>query len=63
MGKKWLPLESNPEVLNDFVSKLGYDTNKYSFCDVFGLDEVRLISPAVGSPAVGHHTYDVEHVV
>ena len=42
MGKKWLPLESNPEVLNDFVSKLGYDTSKYSFCDVFGLDEVRL---------------------
>ncbi len=40
MGKKWLPLESNPEVLNDFVSKLGYDTSKYSFCDVFGLDEV-----------------------
>lgn len=39
MGKKWLPLESNPEVLNDFVTKLGYDTTKYSFCDVFGLDE------------------------
>ena len=42
MGKKWLPLESNPEVLNDFVSKLGFDTTKYSFCDVFGLDAVRL---------------------
>lgn len=42
MGKKWLPLESNPEVLNDFVSKLGYDTSKYAFCDVFGLDEVRV---------------------
>lgn len=41
MGKKWLPLESNPEVLNDFVNKLGYDTSKYAFCDVFGLDEVR----------------------
>lgn len=39
MGKKWLPLESNPEVLNDFVNKLGYDTSKYAFCDVFGLDE------------------------
>lgn len=42
MGKKWLPLESNPEVLNDFVNKLGYDTSKYAFCDVFGLDEVRI---------------------
>lgn len=40
MGKKWLPLESNPEVLNDFVSKLGFDTSSYAFCDVFGLDEV-----------------------
>ena len=41
MGKRWLPLESNPDVLNDFVKKLGFDTSKYAFCDVYGLDEVR----------------------
>ena len=41
MGKRWLPLESNPDVLNDFVQKLGYSTKSYAFCDVFGLDEVR----------------------
>ena len=40
MVKRWIPLESNPEVLNDFTSKLGLDTSKYSFTDVYGLDEV-----------------------
>ena len=41
MGKRWLPLESNPEVLNDFAAKLGMATDKFKFCDVFGLDPVR----------------------
>ena len=45
MGKRWLPLESNPDVLNDFVQKLGFDISKYAFCDVFGLDEVRIAVP------------------
>jgi ubiquitin carboxyl-terminal hydrolase L3 len=40
MGKHWLPLESNPEVLNDFTSKLGLDVSQCSFQDVYGLDEV-----------------------
>lgn len=40
MGKKWLPLESNPDVLNDFTSRLGLDISKYSFHDVYGLDGV-----------------------
>lgn len=40
MGKKWLPLESNPDVLNDFSKKLGLDTSQYSFHDVYGLDPV-----------------------
>eukprot|EP00197_Chlamydomonas_leiostraca_P006148 CAMPEP_0202860686 /NCGR_PEP_ID=MMETSP1391-20130828/2315_1 /ASSEMBLY_ACC=CAM_ASM_000867 /TAXON_ID=1034604 /ORGANISM="Chlamydomonas leiostraca, Strain SAG 11-49" /LENGTH=242 /DNA_ID=CAMNT_0049539909 /DNA_START=41 /DNA_END=769 /DNA_ORIENTATION=+ len=38
MGKKWVPLESNPEVLTQFASKLGIDTSKYSFTDIYGLD-------------------------
>ena len=42
MGKRWLPLESNPCVLNSFTSKLGLDVSQYSFHDVFGLDEVCL---------------------
>ena len=39
--QKWVPLEANPDVLNRFASKLGMDTSKVSFCDVWGLDEVR----------------------
>lgn len=34
----WLPLESNPDVLNPFVHRLGLPNN-WGFCDVFGLDE------------------------
>jgi ubiquitin carboxyl-terminal hydrolase L3 len=38
MGKKWLPLESNPAVLNDFAGRIGFTDSNYRFCDVFGLD-------------------------
>ena len=41
MVKKWIPLEANPEVLNEYTKKLGLDTSKMSFCDVYSLDEVR----------------------
>ena len=40
MGKKWIPLESNPEVLNQYAQTLGADVSKFAFCDVLGLDEV-----------------------
>ena len=40
MGKKWLPLESNPDVLNDFARKLGLETSRHSFHDVYGMDPV-----------------------
>ncbi|CAI5467870.1 unnamed protein product [Closterium sp. Yama58-4] len=36
-SKKWLPLESNPEVMNDFVRKVGFPSTA-GFHDVFGLD-------------------------
>ena len=39
--KKWIPLESNPDVLNDFATRLGLDISQYCFCDVYGLDQVR----------------------
>eukprot|EP00475_Leptophrys_vorax_P042751 TRINITY_DN80592_c0_g1_i1.p1 TRINITY_DN80592_c0_g1~~TRINITY_DN80592_c0_g1_i1.p1 ORF type:complete len:250 (-),score=24.31 TRINITY_DN80592_c0_g1_i1:372-1121(-) len=38
-SKKWLPLESNPDVLNAFVSKLGFPIASAGFHDVFGLDD------------------------
>ena len=34
----WLPLESNPDVLNPFVKRLGLP-DAFGFTDVFGLDE------------------------
>eukprot|EP00908_Phaeocystis_cordata_P021029 Transcript_3330.p2 GENE.Transcript_3330~~Transcript_3330.p2 ORF type:complete len:263 (+),score=102.35 Transcript_3330:56-790(+) len=34
----WLPLESNPEVLNPFIKRLGVPGD-WCFTDVFGLDE------------------------
>lgn len=43
MGKRWLPLESNPEVLNEFASKIGMAQDKFKFCDVFGMDPVRFL--------------------
>lgn len=35
-----MPLESNPDVMNEFVARLGLDTSKHAFCDIYGLDEV-----------------------
>ncbi len=38
-SKKWVPLESNPEVLNTFAQGLGVK-QPFSFTDVLGLDQV-----------------------
>jgi len=37
--QKWFPLESNPELINDYIKKLGYDTSLYEFCDVFSTED------------------------
>lgn len=36
--QRWFPLESNSELVNDYVRKLGY-TNSYEFVDVFSTEE------------------------
>eukprot|EP00775_Hariotina_reticulata_P001552 gene1552-1891_t len=38
MPKRWLPLESNPEVMTEFASRIGLDTSQVAFHDIFGLD-------------------------
>ncbi|EGD81812.1 ubiquitin carboxyl-terminal hydrolase isozyme L3 [Salpingoeca rosetta] len=38
---RWLPLESNPDVLNKFVRNMGM-SGEYQFTDVYGLDEALL---------------------
>lgn len=37
--QKWFPLESNPVLMNDYVDKLGFDTDAYRFVDVFATDD------------------------
>jgi len=37
--KRWFPLESNPALINSYISKLGYDTSVYEFVDVFSTEE------------------------
>ncbi|XP_006652603.1 ubiquitin carboxyl-terminal hydrolase 3-like [Oryza brachyantha] len=41
MGKRWLPLEANPEVMNQFMWGLGVPA-EVGFCDVYGLDDEML---------------------
>jgi len=42
MSIHWVPLESNPEVMTEWSSRLGLDTSKYQFCDVMGFDDESL---------------------
>ncbi|GAX81734.1 hypothetical protein CEUSTIGMA_g9162.t1 [Chlamydomonas eustigma] len=37
--KSWIPLESNPDVLNTYARTLGLDLSDHAFCDVLGLDK------------------------
>ncbi|GBC03907.1 hypothetical protein RclHR1_00540017 [Rhizophagus clarus] len=39
---KWLPLESNPQVMNDYVHKLGVSKD-WAYTDVWGLDDELLL--------------------
>eukprot|EP00531_Pseudo-nitzschia_arenysensis_P007859 CAMPEP_0116143144 /NCGR_PEP_ID=MMETSP0329-20121206/15291_1 /TAXON_ID=697910 /ORGANISM="Pseudo-nitzschia arenysensis, Strain B593" /LENGTH=243 /DNA_ID=CAMNT_0003638439 /DNA_START=69 /DNA_END=800 /DNA_ORIENTATION=- len=37
--KRWFPLESNPALINSYISKLGYETSLYEFVDVFSTED------------------------
>lgn len=39
VSRRWFPLESNPALLNKYISKLGFDTSQYSFVDVYSTDD------------------------
>lgn len=39
MAKQWFPLESNPTVMNSYMSKLGLNVDEYSFHDVFSTED------------------------
>lgn len=38
-SKRWLPLEANPDVMNQFLSGLGLQENQAECHDVYGLDD------------------------
>jgi len=37
--KKWFPLESNPTLLNQYISKLGFETTLHEFTDVLSTEQ------------------------
>lgn len=37
--QRWFPLESNPELINGYIQKLGFDTSLYAFTDVFSTED------------------------
>ncbi|KAJ3559277.1 hypothetical protein NM688_g435 [Phlebia brevispora] len=43
MASRWIPLESNPEVMNAWASKAGLVTSQDEFTDVYGFDEELLL--------------------
>lgn len=49
--KKWFPLESNPSLLNNYISKLGFDTSLYRFTDVFSTEDWALAMIPPGTVA------------
>nr|DAD18386.1 TPA_asm: hypothetical protein HUJ06_019849 [Nelumbo nucifera] len=38
-AKRWLPLEANPDIMNQFLRGLGLPPDEAEFYDVYGLDE------------------------
>lgn len=38
---RWLPLESNPDVMNKFIHGMGVPAD-HAFCDIYGTDEALL---------------------
>ncbi|KAJ1390637.1 putative ubiquitin carboxyl-terminal hydrolase [Ochromonadaceae sp. CCMP2298] len=51
MPKHWFPLESNPDVMNTFVEKMGLNAAAYSFTDVLSTEDWAL--EMVPQPIVG----------
>ena len=39
MSENWLALESNPEVMNDYVKKLGFNIEEFNFCDLYSTED------------------------
>ena len=38
-NENWMPLESNPEVINSFISKMGLKTELFVFTELLSTEE------------------------
>ncbi|CAI2728449.1 unnamed protein product [Schistosoma spindalis] len=48
---RWIPLEANPQVLNEYMNKLGVVEESWKFIDIFSLDDDMLAF--VPEPVIG----------
>jgi len=39
MPKHWFPLESNQDVMNAYIQKMGVDVSKIQFCEVLSMED------------------------
>lgn len=51
MADNWMPLESNPEVMTEFVQKLGFNAASYSVADLMSTEE--WAQDMIPKPALG----------
>ena len=49
MSNRWFPLESNPSLLNAYISRLGFDTARYNFVDVLATAALACVCVCVGA--------------
>lgn len=47
----WMPLESNPEVINTFISKMGLNSEQFCFQELLGLEDWAI--EMIPQPALG----------
>lgn len=38
MSDNWMALESNPEVINEYIEKLGFKTTEFNFVDMYSFE-------------------------
>lgn len=50
-NENWMPLESNPEVINQFIAKMGLKTESFAFTEMMSTEEWAL--EMIPQPALG----------